>query len=172
MSNAPTPIAFTSKSQLEAMKDNPGGNHVMWGEPLPHHNDIPLYAEQDVSSLRGQLRLMSMTATGAEKEADEAYEKIREFKEILSEFSGAYDDGMELYAASVLRDWLRHNTDAETPSDRVQVPTSIRCHPEPVLYRGKAAGTIISVSTYRGQPEKIKDRWEPLYRELGGSNAD
>lgn len=44
------PVAFTSEAQLAAMKENPGGNHLMWGEPLPHHNDIPLYAEREISS--------------------------------------------------------------------------------------------------------------------------
>jgi hypothetical protein len=59
---------------------------------------------------------------------------------------------------------------SETPTDLVKSPTPILCHPEPVLYRGKAAGTIISVSTYRGQPENAKDRWEPLYRAIGEDN--
>jgi hypothetical protein len=38
-----TPIAFTSQEQLDRMAEEPGFNHVMWGEPLPYHGDIPLY---------------------------------------------------------------------------------------------------------------------------------
>jgi hypothetical protein len=37
------PIAYTSQDQLDRMAENPGGNFLMWGEPLPHHQDIPLY---------------------------------------------------------------------------------------------------------------------------------
>jgi predicted transcriptional regulator len=107
MSEASKPVAFTSPAQLEAMKQNPGGNHLMWGEPMLHHDDVALYAETDVSALVGQNKALSMTAVGAEKEADEALETLRLFKDQLSQFSTAYDDGMEAYAAAALRDFLR-----------------------------------------------------------------
>lgn len=42
------PTAYTSYAQLEKMFRDPGQNYVMWGEPLPHHNDIPLYRENDL----------------------------------------------------------------------------------------------------------------------------
>lgn len=38
------PVAWTSQAQLDRMQRNPGGNHIMWGEPLPYHNDIPLFS--------------------------------------------------------------------------------------------------------------------------------
>lgn len=37
------PVAYTSQPQLDRMAKEPGNNHIMWGEPLPHHADIPLY---------------------------------------------------------------------------------------------------------------------------------
>jgi hypothetical protein len=73
----------------------------MWGEPLPHHPDIPLYTHPCASEDKG---------------------------------------------------WHERN--------------SILCDSDPVVYRGRNVGTIISPTTYRGQPENIKDRWEPLYRAL------
>ena len=36
------PVAWTSKSQLSLARDKPGDNVIMWGEPLPHHDDIAL----------------------------------------------------------------------------------------------------------------------------------
>jgi hypothetical protein len=41
------PIAYTSQEQLDRMAKAPGNNFVMWGEPLPYHNDIPLYTTVD-----------------------------------------------------------------------------------------------------------------------------
>lgn len=38
-------VAWTTQAQLDKFKIEPGCNAVMWGEPLPHHPDIPLYAE-------------------------------------------------------------------------------------------------------------------------------
>lgn len=38
------PVAWTSAAQLERAVSNPGDNLIMWGEPLPYHGDIPLYA--------------------------------------------------------------------------------------------------------------------------------
>ncbi|ENN89113.1 hypothetical protein RHSP_01122 [Rhizobium freirei PRF 81] len=38
------PVAWTTREQLQKVKDNPGANIIMWGEPLPYHPDIPLYA--------------------------------------------------------------------------------------------------------------------------------
>lgn len=37
------PVAWTSQEQLDKAKKFPGHNVLMWGEPLPYHNDIPLY---------------------------------------------------------------------------------------------------------------------------------
>lgn len=41
--NHSQPAAYTSKSNLDRLREDPGRNSVMWGEPLPHHEDIPLY---------------------------------------------------------------------------------------------------------------------------------
>lgn len=38
------PVAWTTQAQIDKFKVDPGCNAVMWGEPLPHHPDIPLYA--------------------------------------------------------------------------------------------------------------------------------
>lgn len=38
------PVAYTSEMQLKRMAKDPGQNYVMWGEWLPYHHDIPLYA--------------------------------------------------------------------------------------------------------------------------------
>lgn len=37
------PVAWTTQAQLDGIKGT-GNNAVMWGEPLPYHPDIPLYA--------------------------------------------------------------------------------------------------------------------------------
>lgn len=37
-------VAWTTQTQLDALKASPGGNHIMWGEPLPYHPDTPLFA--------------------------------------------------------------------------------------------------------------------------------
>jgi hypothetical protein len=46
MTEVPTPVAYTSSHQLERLAKDPGGNYVMWGEPMPHHGDIPLYTAE------------------------------------------------------------------------------------------------------------------------------
>jgi hypothetical protein len=38
------PVAWTTQAQLDGIK-GAGNNAVMWGEPLPYHPDIPLYAQ-------------------------------------------------------------------------------------------------------------------------------
>ncbi|QIG68679.1 hypothetical protein EVB67_029 [Rhizobium phage RHph_TM3_3_14B] len=41
--NAEEPVAWTTQAQLDGIKGT-GNNGIMWGEPLPYHPDIPLYA--------------------------------------------------------------------------------------------------------------------------------
>lgn len=45
------PVAWTSAAQLKRMAEQPSHNHRMWGEPLPYHDDIPLYHASAITSL-------------------------------------------------------------------------------------------------------------------------
>ncbi|RVO55183.1 hypothetical protein CN090_04510 [Sinorhizobium meliloti] len=57
------PVAWTSQEQLDKAKKSPGDNVLMWGEPFPYHDDIPLYtrpadtdaAQSEVDRLRREL---------------------------------------------------------------------------------------------------------------------
>lgn len=42
------PIGYTSQAQIDKVKDNPGANFIIWGEPLPYHDDIPLFPHPQV----------------------------------------------------------------------------------------------------------------------------
>lgn len=41
--NTEEPIGYTSQAQIDKVKENPGANFIIWGEPLPYHDDIPLF---------------------------------------------------------------------------------------------------------------------------------
>jgi hypothetical protein len=59
------PAAYTSKNNLDRLREQPSRNSVMWGEPLPHHEDVPLYLhpptpQEHVEALEAIRRLSSL----------------------------------------------------------------------------------------------------------------
>lgn len=63
-------------------------------------------AKKDIAMISGQLRLMSMTAVGAEKEADEAYKEIKRLRYALMEIAEYYEknfvEGSKEYQAALV----------------------------------------------------------------------
>ena len=85
------PVVWTTHAQLQRAKDNPSANVLMWGEPLPHHPDIPLYATpvlqpvsiDDIDIIEDVMGSYDWLGTGShydhkgEREAEAAWSRIR-----------------------------------------------------------------------------------------------
>ena len=92
----PTPVAWTSAAQLKMLKEQPSHNHRMWGEPLPYHDDIPLYLasalqalEEENERLLAEVDAMRRKAISNAQERNAAEARLKKALKVIEPFAKA-----------------------------------------------------------------------------------
>lgn len=74
------PVAWTNEGQMKRAKEDPGGNVIMWGEPLPYHNDIALCrhdeAMAEIERLRSENERLQRLFTHAGEQLEECRQQL------------------------------------------------------------------------------------------------